>query len=288
MANDWIKMRADLPEDPAVFKLAALTKMDRLSVVGRLYAFWAWADKHAVDGRVDGATSQVVDDITRHDGFADALVSVRWLEIGDDHILLPKHDRHNGESAKERSLKNARQARWRLGKGKGASTDVDDASSTDASTREEKRRDTSSSLRSEDGPPPRKRAEPPQPVAKPAEVAQQTWDDWLTLRKAKKAPVTQTVVDSATREAGKAGMALDAFLQVWCMRGSQGLQADWLQPHERQVPSRVPPESAYARKMRETAEGLAPGIARRRPSPPAPTPLTVDMETTDVPAIARH
>lgn len=49
-----------------------------------------------------------------------------------------------------------------------------------------------------------------------------------------------------------------------------------------------PPESAYARKMRETAEGLAPGIARRRPSPPAPTPLTVDMETTDVPAIARH
>lgn len=128
----------------------------------------------------------------------------------------------------------------------------------------------------------------PTAVEKPAEVAQQTWDDWLTLRKAKKAPVTQTVVDSATREAGKAGMALDAFLQVWCMRGSQGLQADWLQPHERQVPSRVPPESAYARKMRQTAEGLAPGIARRQEPPTAATPVTVDMETTNVVALARH
>lgn len=141
MAGDWIKMRMDLPEDPAVYKLASITKMDRLSVIGRLYAFWAWADKYAVDGRVDGATSLLVDDVARHDGFADALVAVKWLEIGDDFISLPHHERHNGESAKERGLKNARQARWREGKDKTSSTPVDATPSTPASTREEKRRE---------------------------------------------------------------------------------------------------------------------------------------------------
>lgn len=144
MAGDWIKMRMDLPEDPAVYKLASITKLDRLSVVGRLYAFWAWADKHAVDGHVDGATSQVVDDIVRFDGFAAAMVVVHWLEIGDDAVSIPNHERHNGESAKERGLKNARQARWRDGKGKKPSTDVDAAPSTQPSTREEKRREEKS------------------------------------------------------------------------------------------------------------------------------------------------
>lgn len=85
---------------------------------------------------------------------------------------------------------------------------------------------------------PRKRDAAPK-VCKPDDVEQQTWDDWLTLRKAKKAPVTDTVVSNARTEAEKAGMVLDSFLQVWCLRGSQGLQADWLRPDERQTPSRM-------------------------------------------------
>jgi hypothetical protein len=67
----------------------------------------------------------------------------------------------------------------------------------------------------------------------PADVDPQTWTDWLALRKAKRAPVTETVLAGARREADKAGMPLEAFLQVWCRRGSQGLEADWLKPHER-------------------------------------------------------
>lgn len=80
---------------------------------------------------------------------------------------------------------------------------------------------------------PRKRSAAPPDVAKPEGVAEQTWADWLKLRKTKKAPVTETVLRSAVAEAEKAGMPLENFLQVWCARGSQGLQADWLKPHER-------------------------------------------------------
>lgn len=72
-------------------------------------------------------------------------------------------------------------------------------------------------------------------VACPPDVEQQIWDDWKQLRKAKKAPVTETVVNSARKEAAKANMAFQDFLSVWCARGSQGLQADWLKPDERNL-----------------------------------------------------
>jgi len=72
-------------------------------------------------------------------------------------------------------------------------------------------------------------------VACPPDVDQQIWDDWKQLRKAKKAPVTETVVSSARKEASKANMSFSDFLSVWCARGSQGLQADWLKPEEKNL-----------------------------------------------------
>lgn len=100
-------------------------------------------------------------------------------------------------------------------------------------------------------------------VPRPQDVTEQTWDDWTALRKAKRAPVTQTVVDGAIREAGKAGMPLEAFLQVWCRRGSQGLEAAWLKPDERQQTS----ETTYQRSMRLRMKEAVPEIAKREPTP---------------------
>lgn len=72
-------------------------------------------------------------------------------------------------------------------------------------------------------------------VACPQDVDQQIWDDWKQLRKAKKAPVTETVLDGARKESIKANMSLNDFLAVWCSRGSQGLQAEWLKPEEKNL-----------------------------------------------------
>lgn len=81
---------------------------------------------------------------------------------------------------------------------------------------------------------PRKRDAVP---ACPPDVDQQTWADWLKLRKTKKAPVTETVIRSAIAESEKAGMTLEQFLQVWCARGSQGLEASWLNNGRRESAS---------------------------------------------------
>jgi uncharacterized protein YdaU (DUF1376 family) len=65
-------------------------------------------------------------------------------------------------------------------------------------------------------------------VACPPDVSQQIWDDWVTLRKSKKAPITKTVLDGAIAEAKKLGWTLEQFLIEWCNRSSQGLKAEWI------------------------------------------------------------
>jgi len=64
-------------------------------------------------------------------------------------------------------------------------------------------------------------------VTKPDGVEDQTWADWQTLRKAKKAPVTQTAIDGIGREAEKAGIGLNDALLACCEFGWQGFNADW-------------------------------------------------------------
>jgi hypothetical protein len=121
--------------------------------------------------------------------------------------------------------------------------------------------------------PPRKPAAKPA-IAKPDSVDQQTWDDWLTLRKAKKAPVTLTTVEGAANEATKAGMSLEAFLKVWCRRGSQGLEAAWLKDSERATANSAPAETTYQRSMRERYEE-ATGKGPRRTIDITPTCLEI-------------
>jgi hypothetical protein len=59
-------------------------------------------------------------------------------------------------------------------------------------------------------------------------VDQQTAEDWLSLRKSKKAPVTRTALDAIEREAEAAGLSLDSALQTACQRGWVGFKAEWV------------------------------------------------------------
>jgi len=86
----------------------------------------------------------------------------------------------------------------------------------------------------------------------PDGVTDDTWADWLLLRKAKRAPVSGTVLRQAQAEAIKAGISLEAFLRIWCARGSQGLEAAWLKPQERQ--------DYMSRKEAEAAKWMHPQL----------------------------
>ena len=62
----------------------------------------------------------------------------------------------------------------------------------------------------------------------PDGVSPKIWQDFLKLRKAKKAPMTDTALDGIRREAEKAGYSLDLALETCCKRGWQGFEADWV------------------------------------------------------------
>jgi hypothetical protein len=59
-------------------------------------------------------------------------------------------------------------------------------------------------------------------------VPEQAAKDFLTTRKAKKAPLTQTALDGIQREAAKAGMTLAAAVTLAAESGWQGFKAKWL------------------------------------------------------------
>lgn len=62
----------------------------------------------------------------------------------------------------------------------------------------------------------------------PDGVSPSTWADFLKLRKAKKAPMTDTALQGIRLEAGKAGMTLEEALKTCCKRGWQGFEAGWI------------------------------------------------------------
>lgn len=63
---------------------------------------------------------------------------------------------------------------------------------------------------------------------KPDDVSETVWDDFLTARKAKNAPVTTTVISRLKIEAGLLGWTLEQVIAEMCARGWQGFKAQWI------------------------------------------------------------
>ena len=65
-------------------------------------------------------------------------------------------------------------------------------------------------------------------VAPPDGVSQSVWSDFVKQRKAKKAPVSETVITKIRNQAEKAGWSLEDALAEICARGWTGFNAEWV------------------------------------------------------------
>lgn len=65
-------------------------------------------------------------------------------------------------------------------------------------------------------------------IAKPVGVKDQTWIDFQRVRKAKKAPLTQTAMDGIEREASAAGWSMESALAECVTRNWQAFKAEWV------------------------------------------------------------
>ena len=65
-------------------------------------------------------------------------------------------------------------------------------------------------------------------VAPPEGVSDSVWQEFKSLRKAKKAPITQRAIDSILKEAQSIGWTLEKALEECVVRGWQAFKAEWV------------------------------------------------------------
>jgi hypothetical protein len=114
MAGDWIKWTKGFAWKPEVLAIAKELDMDRLSVAATLMELWEWADDITDDGNAHSVTTDAIDGKTRVQGLSSAMQKAGWLIIGNDGVIFPKFERHNGNSAKKRAQNGRRVRRHRM------------------------------------------------------------------------------------------------------------------------------------------------------------------------------
>jgi hypothetical protein len=101
-------------------------------------------------------------------------------------------------------------------------------------------------------------------VAPPEGVSDSVWQEFKSLRKAKKAPITQRAIDKISEEANLAGWTLEKALEECIVRGWQAFKAEWVAKKGNPadivrltVPSKNEPDPALL-KIAEDAKKAAP------------------------------
>ena len=104
-------------------------------------------------------------------------------------------------------------------------------------------------------------------VATPFGVSQSVWDEFIAHRKAKKAKVTDLVIDGIYKEAEKAGWTLEDALKEIIVRNWQSFKADWVAVKPQiqnkwdvaHITTPTPPnQDAALRKIEEDAKKATP------------------------------
>jgi len=137
MAGDWLKFEKSTSDKPEVWAMAEQLGIDPDAVVGKLLRVWAWFDEQSEKGNAPSVTKMLLDRRVGVTGFCDAMISCSWMVEEGTQVQLQNFDRHNGKTAKERSLTAKRQQKHR-GKSNDNSNGV---SVTSPLPREEKRRE---------------------------------------------------------------------------------------------------------------------------------------------------
>lgn len=291
MAGDWLKMEASTPDKPEVLAITVRMGWDDPDLtVGKLFRVWRWFDQHTTEGNAHGVTAALLDRIAGVTGFADAMQSVGWLIINADGLALPGFAKHNGATAKSRAQTAKRVANHKgnaKANGKGNAATVTDALPREREDIEKKETSSSNTVGAADA----ARTDESRGTRLPNDWhLPKPWGEWALAEFPHWTPdvvrlEAEKFADHWRAQSGKAGRKADwlATWRNWCRSDI----AQRAHPAPRATSSQQPSaETAHARKMRETVEGLAPGVARRRPGPA--TPVTIDLETPHVPAIASH
>jgi hypothetical protein len=281
MAGDWIKMRNNLWDDPRISQICDLTDVSEATVIGGLYWLWSAADEHTEDGFMPGLSINGIDRKTGVKGLGSALVSIEWIEEANGGINILRFDEHNGSSAKRRSSDAQRKANSRNMSAIDAdnSTTYSGQDAPNCGAREEKNREENKELKSKATTAPQAagaKAQKFDAIAffEPHLVSPQVLNDWLRIRKGKRLVSTETAFNGFIAEVHKTGMCVADAIQLCCVRGWGGLDAEWLKPK-----SQASPVAGY-QTQNEKAKAWADKLIRNKQHEQR-TPNFIDINTIE-------
>lgn len=209
MAGDWIKVRDDLVDDPAVAGIGTILGLDKYAVVGRLVKVWSWLDRQSRDGHAAVARSYI-DELVHTPGMGAAMEQVRWLQVVNEcHIFFPNFERHNGKSAKKRALATRRKQDERARK---TVTPPSRSRHAGRVTREEK------SISNKHLPVPNSTARSPTlgtPLEEPHPQPPRTASTSAEAHPPDRAPIPDSVREAIERKAKASGASIGPYRGTW-------------------------------------------------------------------------
>ncbi|MDR3445967.1 hypothetical protein [Dyella sp.] len=200
-------MQTNLLTHPKVVRMSSALKTDRFRIIGGLMSVWSLFDAHSEDGRLSGYTTETLDEMAAWTGFSAAMMSVEWLQVDGENLVLPRFDAHNGQSAKRRAQDADRKRNVR----NASASEADKKRTREEKNREEKNREENKEGSSND-----------KPLSKAVEI--NTWLESLP-EGAEPIPADDPIIAYAE----KTGIPLDYLDLAW-----DRFVADYRQKHKRQ------------------------------------------------------
>lgn len=116
MGQRWIKLE-DHRDSPEIIHIAETMGVDTFGALGRVAAFWLYADsKASVDDGGDATLKLMTAsrlDATYGEGFSESMQDAGWLVLNGKDAILPGYGEHNGTTARERADSSLRKRRER-------------------------------------------------------------------------------------------------------------------------------------------------------------------------------
>ena len=245
----WMKIDLELPDKPEVHAIAGMLNLDPNAVVGMLIRVWQWFDKHTVDGNAYGVTYSLPDRISGVSGFGEAMAFVGWLEQQDKTLVMPKFDSHTSESAKARALASKRVSAHRVKSNANVNANSNGDSVTNALPREEKEKDI-------------KHIGDKPPFSFKTELLNLGLDaglvdDWMKVRKTKKASNTKTAFTLFINEVAKAGWTVADAVTHCTQKDWKGFDSEWVKDIKPAISAPVVPFDREAYEAKRKAEADA-------------------------------
>jgi hypothetical protein len=270
MANQWLRLWIDLPNDPKFRTISRLSGQSISAVIAVYIHMLCCAANASERGRTEGWCDE--DIATALDVQTEQIIAIREAMQGrllENDYLTGWEKRQplkeDGAAERARAWRQAKKEEKELEQQ--TQTNANEQNQTLDKIREDKNRlDKSKPIKKENN----KKKKETNVEINFYDVSQKVIDDFKAHRESKNALITQTVIDRFKSEADIAGISLEDALSICCARNWQGFEARWLlneQPRARGSPSS---------QFKTSAEKSADWMARLRGE--ATDPKVIDLK----------